>query len=167
MSRTAMQFVCLLLALGLLFVGQAAKAGTYEISVTRKGGNAYRVDGKRVTILTRYCHVYAYSEQALLRSNGYGGELIFIDSRDKCDVKAVYAASDPAPGKYAVHVIHESDNWYEIQGTDLYLQTSMCLSLALGQMAFLTLNPGGYGTLVFEDGQSCMVEGVQTKIKLD
>jgi hypothetical protein len=146
---------------------QAAQAATYELNITRKGSNVYRVDGKSIVIQTRYCYVYAYSEQALLRSSGYGGELIFIDSRDKCDIKAVYNKADSKAGKYTVRVTHESDDWYELQGTNSYLQTSICLSLALGQEAFLTLNSGGYGRLVFDDGQSCMVEAVYTKIKLD
>ena len=148
-------------------VAQTSLAATYEVNVTRKGSNVYRVDGKSIVIQTRYCYVYAYSEEAILRPNGYGGELIFISSRDKCDIKAIYGKSDPNPGKYSVRVTHESDDWYEVQGSNIYLQTSMCLSLALGQEAFLTLNAGGYGRLVFEDGQSCMVEAVHSKIKLD
>ncbi|WP_140637490.1 hypothetical protein [Methylibium rhizosphaerae] len=145
----------------------AAEAATYEITVTRKASNVYRVDGKSITIQTRYCYVYAYSEEALLKSSGYGGELIFIDSRDKCDVKAIYGKSEPSPGKYAVRVTHESDDWYEVQGTGSYLQTSACLSLALGQEAFLSLQAGGFGRIVFDDGQSCVVEGVYTRMKLE
>lgn len=142
-------------------------AGTYELNVTRKGSNVYRVDGKSVFIQTRYCYVYAYSEEAILRTNGYGGDLIFIGSRDKCDVKAIYGRSQQGAGKYSVRVTRESDDWYEVFGSNIFLQTSMCLSLALGQEAFLTLNAGGYGRLVFEDGQSCMVEGVYSKMRLD
>lgn len=146
---------------------QSSLAATYEVNVTRKGSNVYRIDGKSIMIQTRYCYVYAYSEEAILKSNGYGGELIFIGSRDKCDIKAIYGKSDSKPGKYSIRVTHESDDWYEVQGSNTYLQTSMCMSLALGQEAFLTLNTGGYGRLVFEDGQSCMVEAVHSKVKLD
>ena len=119
-------------------------AGTYELNVTRKGQNIYRVDGKGVFIQTRYCYVYAYSEEAILRSTGYGGDLIFVDSRDKCDVKAVFGKADQKPGKYAIRVTHESDDWYEVWGANVFLQTTMCLSLALGQEAFLTVSAGGF-----------------------
>ena len=162
LARTLTAFTLLGLA------SQPSLAGTYEVNVTRKGSNVYRVDGKDIVLHTRYCYVYAYSEESIFKSNGYGGgELIFIDSRDKCDVKAVYGKVEPKPGKYSVRVTHESDDWYEVQGTDTYLQTSMCLSLALGQEAFLALNAGGYGKLVFDDGQSCAVEAVLSKLKLN
>ncbi len=157
----------LALLVAMCLVTQTSLAGTYEVNVTRRGSNVYRVDGKSIMIQTRYCYVYAYAEEAILKSSGYGGELIFIGSRDKCDIKAIYRKSDPKPGKYSVRVTHESDDWYEVQGSNTYLQTSMCLSLALGQEATLTLNAGGYGRLVFEDGQSCMVEAVHSKIRLD
>jgi hypothetical protein len=144
----------------------SANAGTYEINVTRKGSNVYRVDGKSIIIQTRYCYVYGYSEESLLKTNGYGGDLIFISSKDKCEVKAVYAKSDPAPGKYSVRLTQESDDWYQLNYGDTYVQTSLCLSLALGQEAFLTLNVGGYGRVIFDDGQSCTVEAVYSKMKL-
>jgi len=153
--------------LALCLVVQSTSAATYEITVTRKGSNVYRVDGKSIIVQTRNCYVYAYSEEALLKSGGYGGEIIFIGSRDKCDIKAIYGKATPAAGKYTVRVTREDDDWYEVQGSNLYLQTSMCLSLALGQEGFLSLNAGGNGRLVFEDGQSCMVESVHSKMRLE
>lgn len=153
--------------LALCFTTAQSYAGTYEVNVTRKGSNIYRVDGKSIFLQTRNCHVHAHSEEALIRSSGSSGEIIFIDSRDKCNVKAIYGKANITSGKYTVQVTHESDDWFEIQGTNSYLQTSMCLSLALGQEAFLTLNVGGYGRLIFEDGQSCDVESVFTKMRLE
>jgi hypothetical protein len=138
-SLTMPRYLSALLALILVLVLPIQGwAGNYEVNVTRKASNIYRVDGKGVFIQTQYCYVYAYSEEAIFRSNWYGGELIFVDSRDKCDVKAVFGKANQAPGKYAVRVTRESDDWYEVFGANVYLQTSMCLSLALGQEAFLT-----------------------------
>lgn len=55
--------------------------GVYEISVTRKGPNLYKVEGTSLYIETRYCFEYAYSETVILKYEGfYGytvGELIF------------------------------------------------------------------------------------------
>ena len=141
-------------------------AESYEVSLTRKGSNVYKIDGKDIIIQTRYCYVYAYSEEAIFKASGYGGELIFFDSKDKCDVKAVFGLSKQKPGKYVVTVSREDDDWYEVIGTDSYIKTSTCLSLALGEEAYLTISASGFGQLRFEDGDDCMVEGVYTKLRL-
>lgn len=141
-------------------------AENYEVSLTRKGSNVYKIDGKDIIIQTRYCYVYAYSEEAIFKASGYGGELIFFDSKDKCDVKAVFGLSKQKPGKYVVTVSREDDDWYEVLGTNSYIKTSTCLSLALGEEAYLTMSASGFGQLRFEDGDDCMVEGVYTKLRL-
>src|SRR3546814_89238 len=141
-------------------------AENYEVSLTRKGSNVYKIDGKDIIIQTRYCYVYAYSEEAIFKASGYGGELIFFDSKDKCDVKAVFGLSKQKAGKYVVTVSREDDDWYEVLGTDSYIKTSTCLSLALGEEAYLTISASGFGQLRFEDGDDCMVEGVYTKPRL-
>jgi len=141
-------------------------AENYEVNLTRKGSNVYKIDGKDIIIQTRYCYVYAYSEEAIFKTSGYGGEVIFFESKDKCDVKAVFGVSKQKPGKYVVTVSHEDDDWYEVFGTSSYIKTSSCLSLALGEEAYLTIANSGFGMLRFKDGNDCMVEGVYTKMRL-
>ena len=143
-----------------------AQAENYEVNLTRKGSNVYKIDGKDIIIQTRYCYVYAYSEEAIFKMFGYGGEVIFFDSKDKCDVKAVFGVSKQKPGKYVVTVSHEDDDWYEVFGTSSYIKTSSCLSLALGEEAYLTIATSGFGRLRFKDGNDCMVEGVYTRMRL-
>lgn len=143
-----------------------ALAENYEVNLTRKGSNVYRVDGKDIIIQTRYCYVYAYSEEAIFKSSGYGGEVIFFDSKDKCDVKAVFGVSKQKPGKYVVTVSREDDDWFEVFGTSSYIKTSSCLSLALGEEAYLTIANSGFGRLRFKDGNDCMVEAVYSKLRL-
>ena len=143
-----------------------ALAENYEVNLTRKGSNVYKIDGKDILIQPRYCYVYAYSEEAILKTSGYGGEVIFFDSKDKCDVKAVFGVSKQKPGKYVVTVSHEDDDWYEVMGTSSYIKTSACLSLALGEEAYLTIANSGFGRLRFKDGDDCMVEAVYTKLRL-
>ena len=143
-----------------------ALAENYEVNLTRKGSNVYKIDGKDIIIQTRYCYVYAYSEEAIFKTSGYGGEVIFFDSKDKCDVKAVFGLSKQKPGKYVVTVSREDDDWYEVFGTNSYIKTSSCLSLALGEEAYLSISPSGFGQLRFEDGDDCMVEGIYTKLRL-
>ena len=158
----------LLAALSALMSLQAAPAlsENYEVNLTRKGSNVYKIDGKDIIIQTRYCYVYAYSEEAIFKSSGYGGEVIFFDSKDKCDVKAVFGVSKQKPGKFVVTVSHEDDDWYEVFGTNSYIKTSSCLSLALGEEAYLTIAPSGFGRLRFKNGDDCMVEAVYTKLRL-
>lgn len=158
----------LLSAIAALISLQAAPAlaENYEVNLTRKGSNVYKIDGKDIIIQTRYCYVYAYSEEAILKTSGYGGEVIFFDSKDKCDVKAVFGLSKQKPGKYVVTVSHEDEDWYEVMGTGSYIKTSACLSLALGEEAYLTITSSGFGRLRFKDGDDCMVEAVYTKLRL-
>ena len=158
----------LLAALAAMMSLQAAPAlaENYEVNLTRKGSNVYKIDGKDIIIQTRYCYVYAYSEEAIFKSSGYGGEVIFFDSKDKCGVKAVFGVSKQKPGKFVVTVSHEDDDWYEVFGTNSYIKTSSCLSLALGEEAYLTIAPSGFGRLRFKDGDDCMVEAVYTKLRL-
>ena len=143
-----------------------AQAENYEVNLTRKGSNVYKIDGKDIIIQTRYCYVYAYSEEAIFKTSGYSGEVIFFDSKDKCDVKAVFGVSKQKPGKYVVTVSREEDDWFEVFGTSSYIKTSSCLSLALGEEAYLTIANSGFGRLRFKDGNDCMVEGVYTKMRL-
>ena len=158
----------LLAALAALMSVQVAPAlaENYEVNLTRKGSNVYKIDGKDIIIQTRYCYVYAYSEEAILKTSGYGGEVIFFDSKDKCDVKAVFGVSKQKPGKYVVTVSREDDDWFEVFGTSSYIKTSSCLSLALGEEAYLTIANSGFGRLRFKDGNDCMVEAVYTKLRL-
>lgn len=151
----------------LMLVSSMAAAGDYDLSVTRKGSNLYKVDGKDVYIHTRYCYEYVYSEDSLLRMSGTSGEIVFIDQGESCDVEAVYGDSGASPGRYKVSVSREDDDWYEVFGTDTFIKTSACLSLSLGEEAILNLSGPGYGSLYFiNDDEDCMVEGVYSKLRL-
>ncbi|KFN42702.1 hypothetical protein N787_03355 [Arenimonas metalli CF5-1] len=142
-------------------------AADYDVSVTRKGSNLYKVDGKEMYVHTRYCYEYVYSEDSMLRMSGSSGKIIFLDEGESCDVKAVFGASDASPGKYDVTVSREDDDWYEVFGTDTFIKTSLCLNLALGESAILKLNAGGFGTLFFIDSDDqCSVDGIYSKLRL-
>ncbi len=80
-------------------------------------------------------------------------------------MKAVLAAATPKPGRYVVNLRRDEDDWYEISGGDTYIKTSACLSLSIGEDAYLTISSPGFSRLRFEDGETCMVEGVYTKVQ--
>ncbi|WP_231604122.1 hypothetical protein [Leclercia sp. J807] len=155
-----------LLSLIMFFSPCYANANTWEINVTRKDGNVYQISGKDVYVNTKYCYVYAYSEDAYLRIDGYDKKLIFTDSKDSCDVADVFGKVNINTGKYEVEVSKKEDNWYEIYGTDNNIKTSMCLSLALNEKAILDVNSYGSGELIFDDGDSCSVEGIYSPVRL-
>ena len=143
-----------------------ATADNYEVSLTRKGSNLYKVDTKNIFVQTRYCYEYAYSEDSLLKLDGsYSSEIIFLDAKSRCDIKAIYSEVNQDAGKYSVTVSREEDDWYEIWGQDMFIKTSSCLSLALSDKAVLDISSNGYGTLYFENDE-CMVEGIYVKEKL-
>lgn len=154
-------------AIALFGLGLAAKAANYDVAVSRETSNVYRVIGSDTYIHTRWCYEYVHYEDSLLRMHGYGGEIIFLDSGGKCDVKAVYGKADLSPGRYDVTVSHEEDDWYEAWGTNSFIRTSYCLHLGLVSEALLRLDAYGGGSLVFLDGGgNCTVEGVYTRLSL-
>jgi hypothetical protein len=148
------------------FFATHVAAENYDVQLTRKDKNLYKVDGKEMLIRTKYCYTYAYSEDSVLRWSGYGGEVVFLESSDKCEVKGVFGALRQDAGKYVVTVSHEDDDWYEVFGTNTFIQTSACLSLALSEEAFLDLNASGIGRLTFDNGDECAVEGVYSRLRL-
>jgi len=141
-------------------------AGIFDVFVTRKANNIYAIDGKSVIIQTLFCYAYAYGEESILKTRGYGGNLIFTTSKQQCDVKAIYGMSKPSPGKYSVTVNRQDEDWYEVLGRNTYVKTSMCLSLALGESAIIVVNANGGDHIHFEGGDDCFVKGFYSPIKL-
>lgn len=156
-------FFFLIAALTLLHTVPAG-AENYELYLTRKGSNVYNADGKDIIIQTRYCYEYAYSQKSIFISTGYGGEVIFLNSNEKCDVKAVFSFAKQNQGKYKVTVRREEDDWYELLGTNIYIKTLNCLSMSYGEEAFLIITPSSSYNLKFKDGSDCIVENVYKKI---
>ncbi|MBD3350440.1 MAG: hypothetical protein GF364_03035, partial [Candidatus Lokiarchaeota archaeon] len=134
-------------------------ADNYRLIVTRKGSNIYKVMNKDIYIETKYCYQYVYFADALLKMNGYTGEIIFIDQNSKCYVKSVYGSMLIEPGIYNISVTLINDNWYQVVGTDVFVRTNMCLNLALDEEAILKIYADGTGILYVADDE-CTVEGV-------
>lgn len=164
--RVHHRIVAVLASIAAFLLPLSAIAENYELPVTRKGKNLYKVDGKNVLIHTRYCYEYTYGSDALLRMDGRTGKLHFLEEDESCDVKAVYGRSEHKTGKFQVTINHEDDDWYEI-APDVFVQTSLCLELALGEDGILEIRPGGFGRLHFLDSEnSCTVEDVFEKLSL-
>ena len=158
-------FYKLCVAACVAFLSSSVLANDYRVNVTRADSNLYKVDGGDFVINTRYCYEYVFYEDSLLRMAGFSSEIIFLNSGSRCDVKGVYQSVSQSAGNYSVLVSREDDDWYEIWGQGLFIRTNMCLSLALGEDAILSLRPGGYGTL-YVSGDECQVEGVYSKVRM-
>lgn len=155
----------LLIMAVLMFMSSSVNAGLYELNVTRKDQNIYQVLGNKTIIQTRYCYEYSYSADAILDTSVGHGQLIFKESGNKCDIKAIFKEADLKQGTYEVVISRDDDNWYSIMGSDNYIKTSLCLSLALGEQAYLSVKAGGYGDISINQDE-CMVEGIYSKVSL-
>ena len=125
------------------------------VSVTRKASNLYKVDGRPIWIQTRYCYVYAYSDDVVLTRND---QLVFLDDDDECDVKQVFSEFTPRSGNYNVKVSYEDSDLYStLDG--IFLRTFGCFELGFNKEAVLRVDGVGTGTMVFVDnGRRCQVE---------
>jgi len=66
----------------LILVPTKIDEGTYEIEITRKGSNIYKLEGTKYYIETRYCYEYATYDDAILKveSNyGYQKGTVYFD----------------------------------------------------------------------------------------
>jgi len=150
----------------ILLLSSFALADTYGVTVSREDSNIYQVATEEIYIHTNYCYEFGYYEDATLDMWGLTGELTFENSNQTCSVSGVYADASSKSGSYTVRVTRKDNNWYEIFGTDLYVKTNLCLSLAIMEEATLELNAMGTGMLYFGRNQSCMVKGVFSRLSL-
>ncbi|MCW9200516.1 hypothetical protein ACW7AU_26940, partial [Klebsiella pneumoniae] len=105
----------------------------------------------------------------LQEHNQYAGRSLNVNGplyRDAYNVDNVFSMVNIDSGKYEVEVSKKEDNWYEVYGTDNMIKTSMCLSLALNEKAILSMDGYSAGELIFDDGDSCNVEGVYSPVRL-
>lgn len=66
----------------LILVPTKIEEGTYQIEITRKGSNIYKLEGTKYYIETRYCYEYATYDDAILKveSNyGYQKGTVYFD----------------------------------------------------------------------------------------
>lgn len=57
----------------LLLKETSLEEGLYEVELTRKGSNLYKIDGTSLYIKTRYCYEYSYGEEVILKiESAYG-----------------------------------------------------------------------------------------------
>ncbi len=108
-----------------------------------------------ITILTEYCST-GLDESAMLRTAGSGGTLYVGGS--SCTVNGYFRKIKPKAGRYKATIYRKSENWYEVLGTQTFLQTEMCMMLS--ETASLELHALGFGQLTGSYSSSCPVRAV-------
>mgnify|MGYP000122936719 FL=1 len=159
-----MELLKLLAALALSFtLASAAWAESYSAYLTRRDSNLYEAQPSNLLIRTKYCYEYATYEDSLIdtdRDTAY-----FKDSRETCDLDAVYRPVRPSSGRYKAEVSREDSNWYR-KDAGLYLKTENCLELALSEEVSIRLTSFGSGHVKFNNGNTCGIDGVYQKLSL-
>jgi hypothetical protein len=62
--------------------------GTYQVKLTREDDDLYStLDG--MLVKTSMCYHYGYSDDAILRLNGYGGNVVFVNAEKRCQVDVI------------------------------------------------------------------------------
>jgi len=140
-------------------------ADVFEINLTRKERNLYKENQKNLLIQTRFCFEFAFAADAILKIDGLSKFVIFTNSGNKCDVKAIYKKIEINEQKKVVNVYKIEDGWYQIMGTDIYFLTTSCLNLSLSADVVLNVYKNNLGGMIqFDKYSSCSIEGFYSKI---
>lgn len=155
----------LIIVAALSAISVFAAAANYEVNLTRSGEDLYKISGRDIVLKTRYCYSYSFEEPSILSvSNGYV-MAYFNDTATECRVDSAYTSSDLTPSLYSLTVTNDGNNWYKDEVKNVYIKTSMCLSLAVAEDAVLMLREGLFSYLFTESGR-CNVEKVYSKADL-
>jgi len=158
--RVCMRALVLLAALSA--TSSAFAADRYNVALTRKDRNLYKVDGKPIWVQTRYCYVYGYGEEAALSAD----EIVFLDSSEKCDVKRVLKEVSVQSGNYKARLTYDDDNFYStLDG--MFIKTNLCLELEISEETVLHMNGYGGGTAIFlTHDRRCPVENIFSQLQI-
>lgn len=74
----------------------------YEVYVSRKSNNLYKIESSDLWIETSFCSNFGFSEKVILSTGGFGkGQLVFRNGT-RCDIKEIYKAERVYTGTKAV-----------------------------------------------------------------
>jgi hypothetical protein len=139
----------------------AAPAYADQWSVEKAGFNLYRIAGQSVFIRTEGCDDAPASGTANVQKEGSARRLTFSGSSASCTVRDFLAPVEVEWNEYHILLTRDqSNNWYRITDSDLYLKTVGCVSRGTSEPAVLDLTRNGTGWVHFADGRRCGVERV-------
>ena len=155
-----------LFCISTLFLPSISSAENYNANVSRRGSNLYEVTGSNILIKTRLCLNLAIYSDAIITTEPYGGEIIFLDDKDRCDIESFFGPANYQTGTYKIYISHSGDNFFEVQGTNLLIKTLPCYYYVYGIDAILKVNnPSSAQLLIPSYNANCFVEKIYTKIR--
>ena len=138
------------------FACGAAAAATW--SVQRVGINLYQVAQPRLFVRTEDCDERPQSGAAELQKEGGSASLVFSEPAVRCKVRDILTPAKVDDGEFTVRLtLDQTQNWYQVTDSDLYLNTVGCFSRTFSEIAVLTMDRGGTGRIRFPDGRGCSV----------
>jgi hypothetical protein len=148
-------------AVALLSAALAAPAQADQWNVEKAGFNLYRIAGQTIFIRTEDCDDAPAKGVANVQKDGGTRRLSFSGSSVRCVVRDFLAPVEVQWNEYQILLTRDqSNNWYRIADSDLYLKTVGCISRGMSEPAVLDLTRDGTGWVRFADGRRCGVERV-------
>lgn len=139
----------------------AAPAYADQWRVEKAGFNLYRISGQSVFIRTEDCDDAPASGTVNVQKEGSARRLTFSGSSANCTVRDFLAPVEVEWNEYHILLTRDqSNNWYRITDSELYLKTVGCVSRGMSEPAVLDLTRNGTGWVHFADGRRCGVERV-------
>jgi hypothetical protein len=140
-------------------VAAAWPAHADQWSVEKAGLNLYRIAGQSVFIRTDGCDDAPAKGVVNVQRDGATRRLTFNDSKVGCAVRDFLVPVEVESSQYSVLLTRDqTNNWYRVGESDMYLKTLGCISRAVSEAAVLDLNRDGTGWLRLSDGRRCGVE---------
>jgi len=142
---------------GLLATLAPARADQW--SVEKAGFNLYRIAGQSVYIRTDGCDDAPAKGVVNVQKEDGARRLTFNDSAARCTVRDFLVPVEVEWSEYSVLLTRDqTNNWYRVTDSDMYLKTVGCISRAITEPAALELKRDGTGWVRFADGRRCGVE---------
>ena len=148
-------------AVALLSAALGTPARADQWSVEKAGFNLYRIAGQNIFIRTEDCDDAPDKGVVNVQKEGSARRLSFSGSSTSCAVRDFLAPVEIEWNQYQILMTRDqTNNWYRVSDSDLYLKTVGCLSRATSESAVLDLKCDGTGWVHFGDGRRCGVERV-------
>jgi hypothetical protein len=144
---------------GVWLVAALAPARADQWSVEKAGFNLYQIAGRRLFIRTEGCDDAPAKGVVNIQKQGATRRMTFGDSAASCTVRDFLAPVEVQWSEYSVLLTQDqTNNWYRVSDSDMYLKTVGCISRGISEPAVLDLNRDGTGWVRFMDGRRCGVE---------
>lgn len=128
-------------------------------SVEKAGFDLYRIAGQSVFIRTEGCDEAPAKGVVNIQKEGDRRRLTFNGSSASCTVRDFLMPVEVQSSEYNVLLTRDqSNNWYRVTDSDMYLKTVGCISRSISEAAVLDLTRDGTGWVRFSDGRRCGVE---------